>query len=101
MYSIALTFKTEVSIVVGGSTDCAVATSLAFLIVQIDVVECRTFNSCFMKQATIAFVVEERSAKLADKNKDALSRFGKLCQRQTSRIILLSSNPLHGRSPKR
>src|SRR5262249_11742470 len=49
MYSIALTFKTEVGLIVGAITNRAIAASIALLLVQIDVIERRTLNPGLIK----------------------------------------------------
>ena len=49
MYSITLTFKAEIGLVAGGITNSAVATGPAFLVVKIEVIECRTLNPGLIK----------------------------------------------------
>jgi hypothetical protein len=49
MYSVAVTFPAEVGLITAGVTNSAIASSIALLVVQIDVIERRTFNPGFIK----------------------------------------------------
>jgi hypothetical protein len=49
MYSVALTFPADVGLIAAGITNGAIASSIALLVVLIDIIESRTLNPGLIK----------------------------------------------------